>query len=207
MNQVVLTWSEAIKNKSFNSKSLFFVVMTLLVVYFLPHYFHSVIGPKPGILLNDPLHHLLPPQDHSWIIFGLIYCSLLITLQGIWDKPLSVLLGLKCYLIITLLRMMTMFVITLEPPDNIIPLHDPIVDVIAYGGVAFNKDLFFSGHLASLTLFALLEVRTVFKNIIIFNSVIIAGLILVQHVHYTIDLVAAPVFTMVVFYLLKKYSR
>ena len=115
-----------------------------------------------------------------------------------------ILLGLKCYLLITLLRMTTMYVFTLDPPNGIIPLHDPIVDVIAYGGTVFNKDLFFSGHVASLTLFVLLEERPFFRKILFFNTLIVAGLLLLQRVHYTIDVIVAPLMVMGVFRLTKK---
>jgi hypothetical protein len=133
----------------------------------------------------------------------LIYLSLIILLHGIASKPLSILLGLKCYLFITLLRMITMYLFTLDPPKGIIPLHDPIADVIAYGGNMFNKDLFFSGHVATLTLFILLEERAVIKKLMITNMLIVAGLILLQHVHYTIDVIAAPLIMIGVFKLTK----
>ncbi len=154
--------------------------------------------------MNDFVLNLFAPQDHSWIIFGLIYLSLMITLQGIAKHPRSILLGLKCYLSITILRMIMMYVFTIEPPEGIIPLHDPIVDAVAYGGMVFNKDLFFSGHMATLTLFVLLEERPVMKKILIFNTLIVAGLILLQRVHYTIDVIAAPLIMIGVFKLTKK---
>ncbi len=96
-----------------------------------------------------------------------------------------------------------MYLFTLEPPIGIIPLHDPIVDIIAYGGQVFNKDLFFSGHVATLTLFVLLEERPVMKKILIFNTLIVTGLILLQRVHYTIDVLAAPLITAFVFVIIK----
>ncbi len=154
--------------------------------------------------MNDFVLNLFSPQDHSWIIFGIIYLSLLTVLYGLRTKPFLILLGLKCYLLITVLRMITMYVFTLEPPEGIMPLHDPIVDVIAYGGQVFNKDLFFSGHVATLTLFVLLEERPVIKKIMIVNTLIVAGLILLQRVHYTIDVIAAPVIMMGVYKLMKQ---
>ncbi len=100
--------------------------------------------------------------------------------------------------------MITMYLYTLEPPIGIIPLHDPIVDIIAYGGQVFNKDLFFSGHVATLTLFVLLEERPVMKKILILNTSIVAGLILLQRVHYTIDVISAPFIMIGIFKLTKK---
>jgi PAP2 superfamily protein len=204
VNQHHVTWHEALKNRRFILQFVLLVIAIPLVVSFMPYYFHSVIGPKRGAFLNDFILNLLAPQDHSWIIFGLIYLSLIITLQGIAKHPRSILLGLKCYLAITILRMIAMYIFTLEPPDGIIPLHDPIVDVIAYGGVVFNKDLFFSGHVSTLTLFVLLEERSILKKLLIISTVLVAGLILFQKVHYTIDVIMAPIVTAILFKLIKK---
>ena len=168
-----------------------FTISILAVVSFLPYFFHAIIGPKPGMRIHDLVLNAFASRDHSWIIFGLIYLSLVITLQGIYRKPEMVLLGLKCYLLLTLLRMVSMYVLTLEAPEGIIPLHDPLVDVIAYGGNTFNKDLFFSGHVATLALFVGLEQRPMFKAILMMNTILVAGLILLQRVHYTMDVLAA----------------
>jgi len=178
-------------------------IAILIVISLLPYFFHSVIGPKPGLVINDVLLNAVTPRDHSWIIFGLIYLSLVITLQGIYKRPDLVLLGLKCYLILTLMRMVTMYVFTLEAPEGIIPLHDPLVDVIAYGGNVFNKDLFFSGHVATLTLFVLLEQRATLKRLLVLNTLLVSFFILLQRVHYTLDILAAPVITSLIF----KFSR
>lgn len=92
-----------------------------------------------------------------------------------------------------------MYTLTLEAPEGIIPLHDPLVDVIAYGGNVFNKDLFFSGHVATLTLFVLLEERPVLKKILLVNTMLVAGMILLQRVHYTMDVLAGPFMTYLIF--------
>jgi len=99
--------------------------------------------------------------------------------------------------------MVTMYVVTLEVPEGIIPLHDPLVDVIAYGGNVFNKDLFFSGHVATLTLFVLVEERPIHKRILIVNSFLVAGLILLQRVHYTVDVIAAPFMSLAIYRMMK----
>lgn len=199
-------WKESLHKKGFVVQLIVFTISILAVVSFLPYFFHTIIGPKPGMRINDLVLNAFAPQDHSWIIFGLIYLSLVVTIQGIYRKPEMVLLGLKCYLLLTLLRMVSMFVLTLEVPEGIIPLHDPLVDVIAYGGNVFNKDLFFSGHVATLTLFVLLEERPMLKAILFVNAMLVAGLVLLQRVHYTMDVLAAPFITYLVVRLAKRLS-
>lgn len=207
MDDRINPWTAAFQNKSFSVQFIFASVALLIVVSLLPYFFHSIIGPRPGISINDFVLNAFTPQDHSWIIFGLIYISLALTLQGVFRKPDQVLLGLNGYLFLTLFRMVSMYVFTLEAPEGIIPLHDPLVDVIAYGGKVFNKDLFFSGHVATLTLFVLVEERSVVKRILIINSLLVAGLILLQHVHYTIDVLAAPFMSLAIFWIMKRGSR
>lgn len=193
VSQPIISWSEALKQKSFVIQLLTFTLALLLVVSYLPYYFHSIIGPRQGVQLNDAVLNLLSPRDYSWVIFSMIYLSLIITVQGIVAKPLMILLGIKCYLAITLVRMIAMYVFTLEPPAGIIPLHDPIVDIVAYGGEVFNKDLFYSGHVATLTLFVMIEKRPGAKIFLVLVSIAVAILILAQRVHYTIDVMIAPI--------------
>jgi len=189
------SWNSAIHNRSFVVQFVITIVALLSILFYLPHYFHSVIGPRPGLQLHDPVLNLFKPQDYSVLIFTLIYLSLFIVLWGLIKRPYQIALGLGGYLVITLARMVTMYLVTLEPPVGIIVLQDPFIDRIAYGGNAFTKDLFFSGHVATLTLLALLEERPRVKKVIWLCMALVAGLILMQRVHYTIDVLAAPLIT------------
>jgi hypothetical protein len=173
----------------------------------LPYFFHSVIGPKPGWQLEDPILKLFIPRDFSVLIFTLIYLSLFIVLLGLIKKPYLIALGLGSYLVITIARMITMYLFTLEPPDGIIVLQDPFIDRLAYGGNVFTKDLFFSGHMATLTLLGLVEERPWAKKIV-FGCTLVAGvLIIIQRVHYTIDVLAAPVITYGIIKLLNQFQK
>jgi len=81
----------------------------------------------------------------------------------------------------------------------IIPVYDPIEHVISYGENVFDKDLFFSKHVAMLTLFIVPEERPVIKKLMIVIVLIVAGLILLQRVHYTIDGIAVSLIMFGVF--------
>jgi hypothetical protein len=201
---MIKVWREAFQNRKFSIELILSVVFILAVVLYLPHYFHSIIGPRKGINLNDPILNLFLPKDYSWMIFGLIYWATILSLQGLISRPHDVLLGLKCYLLITLLRMASMYILTLEPPEGIIPLTDPIVERIAYGGTGFNKDLFFSGHVATLSLFVFLEKRKWIRILLIGITMLVALFILMQRVHFAIDIIASPVIVFGVFLLMKR---
>jgi hypothetical protein len=92
------------------------------------------------------------------------------------------------------MRMCTLFVFPLEPSKVIIPLSDPLIDQLFYNNNIITKDLFFSGHVATLFLFVL-AVPNPLKYVFIVITLLVAILILIQHVHYTIDILGAPLFS------------
>lgn len=199
MSGIVNSWKSALSDKKFVIQLGVVIVALVIVISFLPWYFQFVIGPKQGVYLNDPILSLVTPIDFTWVIFLLIYLALFIVLLSLIKQPFTLLLALKCYLSITILRVISMYLVTLEPPIGMIVLIDPLIDNIAYGGTPFTKDLFFSGHVSTVMLLGLVEQRSVIKKLIFSIAAILAVLILIQRVHYTIDVVAAVLITYAVF--------
>ncbi|MCU0368129.1 MAG: sphingomyelin synthase family protein [Cyclobacteriaceae bacterium] len=207
MSEFRNAWKEAFQAKVFRYQFIGVLVSLIAVLIYLPTFFNEVIGPKKGLVLNDFVMGLFTPQDYSWPIFLLIYASLSVVVQGVINQPAQILFGLMCYLLITLLRMITMYVFTLEPPIGIVILHDPLIDKIAYGGSAFTKDLFFSGHVATLTLLTFLERRLWVKWFVLLATLVVGFLLIIQRVHYTIDVVVAPVMVVFIALSLKRMFR
>ena len=85
---------------------------------------------------------------------------------------------------------------------GMILLADPISS-IAYPDRGFAKDLFFSGHVSTMMVLVLIEKNRLAKILKITGTVIMGFLLAWQHVHYTIDLLAAPVITYGTFLLVK----
>lgn len=85
----------------------------------------------------------------------------------------------------------------LEPPAGLIVLKDNISNYFMSGqsGKYVVKDLFFSGHVSAAMLFSIFAENKKIKNILYTLTVFIAILILLQHVHYLIDVIAAPFFS------------
>lgn len=90
-----------------------------------------------------------------------------------------------------LFRMLSMYVTPLEPPLNTIDLKDPLVFVLGTGTI-ITKDLFFSGHTATMLLLSLSAVNKKLKTIFLINTFIVALFMLIQKAHYSIDVIAAP---------------
>lgn len=186
------TWKIAIRSKSFRVHLLVCILGIAALVTFLPRFFQEYILPKPGIQLNDWFLNLFAPADYSIAIFILIYGGIVFFIIRHWRQSEIILMGLEAYVILQVLRIASLSILTLEPPIGIISLVDPFIAKVAYGASVFDKDLFFSGHTATLFLLLLLERNKTGKYILCILTVIVAILLILQRVHYTLDIVAAP---------------
>ena len=201
-----LSWKEALSQKNFQIHLFISGFAAVLLVLFIPYFLNKILLQKPGILLHDFILNQLEPKDWSWIIFGLIYSSVLLTVLFNYSKPYLILLGIETYITINLIRIITMYCVTLEPPLASIPLTDPLITKIAYGNVVYLKDLFFSGHVSTLFLLFLIAENKLLKIFLLTSTIVVAFLILWQHVHYSVDVLSAPVFAWIAFYMIKKVN-
>jgi membrane-associated phospholipid phosphatase len=106
----------------------------------------------------------------------------------------------QCYVVVNFLRIITLYLFTLETPEGIIPLVDPFLEKVAYGGnAAYTKDLFFSGHTSTLFIISLAEKRLGLRIALILSTILIGILLVWQRVHYTIDVIGALLVTFAVY--------
>lgn len=184
------SWSQALATPNYLRALLAALVVGAMLAFVLPHFFHW-IGERPGRHLHDPLLAAMGPHDVSLPTFIVLYGCLLVVLLRIARSPVRVLHGLWAYILLLLLRMGAMAALALEPPPAIIPLEDPLTQVFYPGGTPFLKDLFFSGHTATLVLMALLAPRGAVRVLAACCAAAVGVLVLVQHVHWTVDVLAA----------------
>ncbi len=203
MNQ--LSWQQAFQFKWFRISFVASLVAIGIFVAIAPYFFNQVISPKPGIQLEDFVLNALKPSDYSVLIFILIYSVIVHTIATHANRPLTILAGLVSYALLTYLRMVTLYVVTLEPPLGIIELKDPLLGNVAYGNQTVLKDLFFSGHVSALTLMVMLENRKLWFYLKIGITAIVAFLIMKQRVHYSIDVTGGIVITILVYQLVNRW--
>ena len=148
---------------------------------------------RPGVVLPDPVLALLPPRDLTWLTFGLIYLGLAAGVGWLVSHPRRLLLALEAYVVMVAFRIVAMWSVPLEAPEGLLPLNDPLVRLFGPAKL-LTKDLFFSGHTSTLFLLALAVSAPKWRAFFLACTAAVGLCVLAQHVHYAIDVLAAPFF-------------
>lgn len=199
-------WADAWQDKAFRAKLITACFLAVSILLILPHFF-AMIEKRDGIVLHDWILSYLPARDFSVLVFIIIWSFSVLVLVRAIQQPqflLSILFGMIGLLC---LRMVTIYLVPLNPPVGLITMQDPLTS-LTYGGrnLFITKDLFFSGHTSNLFLFYLCLQKRGDKLAALLGTLTIAILVLVQHVHYCIDVAGAFLFTYLLVIVLRKYS-
>jgi hypothetical protein len=205
-SSILKNWTVAFNQKPFKIR-LIITIPVLIIILISIKLFLTFNETRNGYLISDILLDMLSPIDLSNIIFGLTYFSVLFVIILLLPKPKIAIITLNAYMLLLVFRMFTMYLIPLEPPIGIIPLKDIFLESSFYSGRANLKDLFFSGHTATIFLFFLVLENKWIRFIFTILTIVIASCVLLQHVHYTIDVIFAPVFSWVCYKLAQKLNR
>lgn len=154
---------------------------------------------RAGHIFYDPLLESFSPRNFSLLIGLLTNISIISAIILILNKPMSVMYFLCAGIVMICVRSITLYLLPLEPPVNIIPLKDPILELTFYKGNVLLKDLFFSGHTANIILMGLLSEKLIIKRIMVINGFVVGLLLILQHVHFSIDVFLAPFFAIMVY--------
>ena len=197
-------WSEALQHKNFKVKLISSGMLLLLCAVIAPYVFQYV-QQRQGFQIHDHILTLLPAIDLSHVTFILLYFLILTGVVVLLHFPGLFLLALQGYVLLTIIRFITILLVPLEPPQNIIVLTDPFVERFFYQQT-ITKDLFFSGHTSILVLLGLVVPSKRLSVFLFAGAFSIGCLLLLQHAHYTIDVLAAPFFSWIAIHIVRKYS-
>jgi PAP2 superfamily C-terminal len=186
-------WKEAVRSPSFKLQLLLTVSILGVLLFFYAH-FLDWIELRPGVLLHDPLLASFPARKVTWIVFSLIYGGLVLGLGALGARPTALLVALQSYALVIAARMAAMYFVPLDPPLGMIHLKDPFVQLFD-SRVVLTKDLFFSGHVATLFLLFLTARHRLLRAAFLLATVVVGAGLIWQHVHYTIDVLTAPFIT------------
>jgi membrane-associated phospholipid phosphatase len=113
------------------------------------------------------------------------------------------LFAVQLYSLMVAVRIVAMFLLPLNPPTKMIILNDPFVEFFGTGQT-LTKDLFFSGHTATLFILFLVSENKIIKTIFLISTIAVAISVIMQHVHYSIDVFAAVFFAYACYKLVEK---
>ncbi len=183
-------WRGAWADRAFRLQALVTVPLLVLILSLLARFLEANEA-RQGVVLADPLLALFQPHDLTWITFGLIYIGLVAGIVFLLRHPATLLLAIQAYALMVGFRILAMTLVPLEPPPAMIPLNDPLVEIFGTGRL-LTKDLFFSGHTSTLFLLFLVMPPGRLKTVFLVCTLLVACCVLLQHVHYSIDVFVAP---------------
>lgn len=197
-------WNEAWQNKLFRTKVIAGVVTFITIVLFLPFFF-AFIERREGSVLNDYLLQYIPAQDFSVPIFIIIWSACLLVIIRSIQQPAIFLTVLFSLVLLLVTRIVSIYLVPLDPPHGLIVLIDPLTS-LTYGGrgIFITKDLFFSGHTSNVFMFYLCLQKKKDKMFLLLGSITVGVLVLAQHVHYTMDVIGAFIITYFLVKMVKK---
>jgi hypothetical protein len=185
-------WAAAFRDRRFRIRLLLTVPALGLSLALLARFLDTVER-RPGVVLEDPVLLLLAPRDVTWLVFTLIYLGILFGVARLLAEPRRLAVALQAYVVLVLFRIAAMWVTPLEAPPGMIPLDDPLVRLFGPAKL-LTKDLFFSGHTSTLFLLFLAVPGRRSKVLFLACTAAVGACVLWQHVHYAIDVLAAPLF-------------
>jgi len=179
-------WSSPVRRREFIVSLAVLTAIMLGTLRFM-HYNET----RPGTLLADPLLAAIPPVDLSNLTFFLLYAGLIVTVIMLLPHPEKLSFGMQVYALYACLRVLAMWLVPLDPPEGMIQLADPVLSW-AQTGKQLNKDLFFSGHTATIYLCHLLMPSGQLRKVYLLGVMLMAACLVIQRVHYSADVIAAP---------------
>lgn len=186
-------WKQSWNERQFKIQFVFTFCL-LSVLLFSLSYFFAFVEARAGQRVNDVVLNLLSPIDLSIVTFLLIYSAAIICIISLLNKPELFLKAIQAYFLILIFRMITLLIFPLEPPEGIILLKDPVIEQFFYGQVRITKDLFFSGHVATVCLLYLVNPIRKLSWFYLSVFILVSLFIMAQRVHYSFDVLAAPFF-------------
>lgn len=174
----------------FHYKLFLILFLCTILVLFAFNHFLVFIESQPCIAYTDLLHPSFNAINLSYIIFPLTYLPVLVFLISSVKNPHRLNFFALAYIIIIITRILTIYCFPLCEPSGAIRLEDGFLNSIFYANGYCALDLFYSGHTATLFMLALMIPKP-YKPLPLFLSLVLGTLLILQKVHYTIDVIAA----------------
>ena len=186
-------WQDAWQAPLYRRRVIAGLIIVVSILSSFPVFFQH-IERRHGVQLNDPILAMLAPHNVSLPLFIVIWAISGYSLFRAAQTPQMFLNFLWSFILLSLFRTLTITLIPLDPPAGLIPLVDPLSNFF-YGDKFVTKDLFFSGHTSTVFLLFLIIPGRSDKKLALLATFIVATLLLVQHVHYSLDVLGGFLFS------------
>ncbi len=189
---MIAAWKEIFKYKKFN---MVFIISLILLIVALSAYsnFLNFNESRSGVSFEDPFLSWFNPINVTWFTFTLIYGGLILGIVNLLQYPKHFLIAIQTYALIIFIRIIAMYSLPLNPTPHTIPLVDPLVQLFGSGKILM-RDLFFSGHTATMFMLFLTAPTKKLRYIFLAGVFLVGVAVLIQHTHYSVDVIAAPFF-------------
>lgn len=185
------TWKEVFSDR-ISRKRFYFLGVTMAAMFAFVFFTLEWTEKRNGFVIEAWARKLLgAPNDFSIPIFALTYSCVLFALYHFRKSPESIYRLLIAYTIMQILRGTFLLLVPLEPSPDIIPLEDPFLKLTFYNGRPNLKDLFFSGHVATILIIGFFTRSQKLRAAVFSAAIITSALLVQQRVHYIADVLAA----------------
>jgi|SRR6185437_3322436 len=199
----IRSWQNAWANKVFRRSLILAITLIVIAGVTTSFFFNYMEDSKLGVHLNDWVLKNLPAIDVSAFIVTLVTCAMAYMTIRCGTNPNMFLTLMWAYVFQLTFRIVTISATRFYAPPELIVLKDPFGSVL-YHSRFITRDLFFSGHTAFIFMFFLCLPKKREKIVMLIAALTLGCLLLVQHVHYTVDVIMAPPFAFACFWLAKR---
>lgn len=200
LNSLYFNWKSILSDNNIRYQ-LIIIAFSYFFLFKYCRILMTIFEARIGIQVMDPLLKLMPSYNCSEIIFTFTYTALATFILSTIAHPKTFIIALMGYCMLIILRTFSIYMVPLEPPLGMILLKDPVSNLFlnAPHGGYIVKDLFFSGHVSTIMLFFFVSDNKNVKRLLLLMAIPVSVFLLIQHVHYTIDILAAPFFAFLAF--------
>ncbi|MBS3159529.1 hypothetical protein J4436_01965 [Candidatus Woesearchaeota archaeon] len=193
-------WSSELKKKDFRRKHYFAIILliTAIILMSLAGNYADNINLRGEEQHDIILNYIKAIDVNTYNIYGFYFVLILIS-YIIITRPKTSHLSIKLFSLLIIVRSLFVFATQLALPNEYIPLHSKSLYIFY-----FNRDLFFSGHVA-IPFMGFLLCKDKIRYIFLTMSITLAITVLLAHIHYTNDVLGAYFITFTVYYIGKNY--
>jgi hypothetical protein len=182
-------------------KYLIASIVFLLFIAFIFNRFLAWNESREGIYFDDPIFKYYKAKDYSWFIMLTLYGAILFFVFYFRNQPIQLTRLVLAYALAIAFRMLTLYLFPFYADDDAVKLYDPVLNNFVYPNNYVERDLFYSGHAALLLLMMWIMPKGNLRWIYLVITLLVTVLLVLQKVHFSIDILAAPFFSLIALYL------